>query len=157
MGGTASSIISFILPGMFLLQMEGEAMDRFSGNGADGIVSEEEGEGYLWLLLTSSENPSTSPLLIQFSPSLGHFSRRRKLLLVWDFILGGTLMDVFSTGDTLYGLYVKNDDDAAVGGSCSTMSGSDRNIPSNSGRGGSVEGSFLGNDMFLTKTFTHTM
>ena len=41
MGGTASSIISFILPGMFLLQMEGEAMDRFSGNGADGIVSEE--------------------------------------------------------------------------------------------------------------------
>mmetsp|Transcript_7764 Transcript_7764/g.16616 ORF Transcript_7764/g.16616 Transcript_7764/m.16616 type:complete len:635 (+) Transcript_7764:138-2042(+) len=99
MGGTAASVISFILPGMFLLQMEHESSD---------FESDVDEDSFSRLISTLSSREMSPSALLQSPSSKNIKQKRRKIILGRSLIIGGSLVGVLSTGVTLHGLFGQN-------------------------------------------------
>ncbi|KAL7471050.1 hypothetical protein ACHAXS_011326 [Conticribra weissflogii] len=99
MGGTAASLISFILPGMFLLQIEHES---------NGVESHNDDDSFSRLISSLSSRDMSHLAPTQLPLSKSNMQNRRKIFLARSLIIGGTLMGVLSTGITLYGLFDQN-------------------------------------------------
>lgn len=99
MGGTAASIISFILPGMFLLQMEHESSD---------IESDIDNDSFSRLISTLSSRELSPSALLQSPSSKNNSQKRRNIILGRSLIIGGSLVGVLSTGVTVQGLFGQN-------------------------------------------------